>query len=223
MTIHSYLEKFDLTDIFSKELINQMVLQKVRKGENLVRIGEPLEHFFLLVEGKLKVFTFQENGKKILIRFYRPLSAVGDLEYLSGYTPNAVVEAPEESLVIAIPMKTIRSYTLECPRFLRFIITQLSQKLYSYSKLSSLNLVYPLINRVASYLWSLSQIDNSKQLEEIRVSSLEEMSDLLCTSYRHLSRVLLRMEDSGIIIRSRGKIRISDFEKLDKLAVGMFE
>ncbi len=223
MDVPGYIEKFQLNEVFSDELTQRMELRVFKKGEHLVRIGEPLQHFFLLVEGKLKIYTLLENGKKILIRFYRPLSAIGDLEFLSDYPPNAAVEALEQSCVITIPMKDIRHYTLECPKFLRFVIRQLSHKLYTYSKISSLNLVYPLENRVASYLWSVSQIDENKRLEEIRVSSLEELASLLATSYRHLSRVLNKLDAGGIISRHRGNIKIIDFSQLEELAVGLFE
>ncbi len=221
--VMQYIRKFDLEEVFSEPLINEMSIRTVEKGGALSSLGERLEYFYLLVEGKLKIYTIHENGKKILIRFYRPLAAIGDLEYLSDYPPNAIVEALEYTRVISIPMTIIRCYTTECPKFLKFIITQLSHKLYTFSKSASMNLVYPLENRVASYLWSLSEINDRKRLEEIRVSSMEEMADLLCPSYRHLSRVLKQLESKEIIFRDRGKIRINDFEKLNSLSVGLFE
>ncbi len=223
MSISKYIETFELDDVFNDDLVKRMELRTLARGEHLVRIGEAIDYFYLLVEGKLKIYTFQENGKKVLIRFYRPLNAIGDLEYLSEYIPNAAVEALEQSKVLSIPMKELRHYTHDCPKFLRFVITQLSHKLYTYSKISSLNLVYPLENRVASYLWSVSQIDDNRQLEEIRVNSLEEMANLLATSYRHLSRVLNKMQTNRVISRTRGNIKITDFKQLEKLAIDLFE
>ncbi len=223
MSISKYIKSYQLDEVFSRDLIKLMKLRTLVRGEHLVHIGEPIEHFYLLVEGKLKIYTFQENGKKILIRFYRPLNAIGDLEYLSYYTPNAAVEALEQSRVLSVPMRYLRHHMHDCPKFLRFVITQLSHKLYTYSKISSLNLVYPLENRVASYLWSVSQPDRNIQLEEIRVNSLEELANLLATSYRHLSRVLNKMETDKIIHRYRGKIKILDFNQLEKLSISLFE
>lgn len=221
--LKEFIDEFALDDVLSPELIACCKLETIPKGEVLCQLDEPLETFFLLVEGKLKIYLLQENGKKILIRFYRPLSLVGDLEFLSDFMPNAVVETQEPSTVISVPMKSLRKHTYECPKFLRFVITQLSHKLFTYSKAAALNLVYPLENRIASYLWSLSKITDDKQLEEIRVTSLEEMADLLCTSYRHLTRVLSQLESKQIISRKRGQIKIVDFEKLNELSVGLFE
>ncbi len=221
--IANYIETFDLGEVFNPDLIEHMSIMIFEKGESICKLKESLEYFYLLVSGKIKIYAFKENGKKILIRFYRPLNAIGDLEYLTDYSPEAIVESLETTEMLAVPMPIIRQYTYECPVFLRFIIKQLSQKLYTYSNTSSFNLAYTLENRLASYLWSLSNLSNTKHSEEIRVSNLEEMADLLCTSYRHLNRILKQFETEGILTRKRGHIRIIDFDKLDQLSVGLFE
>ncbi len=221
--VRAFLEQYRMTDIFSEELIDQMVLTTFERGESIANLNEPLANFFLLVTGKLKIYSLQENGKKVLIRFYRPMSVIGDLEYVSDYPVKAVVEALETSTLIAIPMDTLRAHTRECPKFLRFVIANLSQKLFTWSNMAGLNLVYPLENRVASYLVSISELSDQDRLDEIRVTSLEEMADLLCSSYRHLHRILEAFEKEQIISRNRSKIRILDFEKLKSLSVGIFE
>lgn len=223
LMIRNYLEQYQMSDVFSDALIGNMVLSTFTRGENVVQLNEPLTSFHLLVEGKLKIYTLQENGKKVLIRFYRPMSVIGDLEYVSDYPVKAVVEALETSTLISIPMDILRNHTLECPKFLRFVIANLSQKLFTWSNMSGLNLVYPLENRVASYLVSISEVSDQNRLDEIRVTSLEEMADLLCSSYRHLHRILEGFETQGIISRHRSNIRILDFERLKSLSVGIFE
>lgn len=221
--IQAYLEHYQMTDVFSEDLIRQMTLSTFERGEALAPLNEPLAHFYLLVAGKLKIYSLQENGKKVLIRFYRPMSVIGDLEYISNYPVKAVVEALESTTLISISMETLRAHTLNCPKFLQFVISNLSQKLFTWSNMAGLNLVYPLENRVASYLVSISELSDQNRLDEIRVTSLEEMADLLCSSYRHLHRILEDFETKGIISRNRSNIRIIDFDKLKSLSVGIFE
>ncbi len=221
--IRQCLDQYNMTEVFSEELIRQMVLTTFERGEAIAPLNEPLANFYLLMKGKVKIYSLQENGKKILIRFYRPMSIIGDLEYISDYPVKAVVEALETTTLISIPMAVLRAHTLDCPKFLRFVISNLSQKLFTWSNMAGLNLVYPLENRVASYLVSISELSDQNRLDEIRVTSLEEMADLLCSSYRHLHRILESFEAQGIIARNRSNIRIIDFEKLKSLSVGIFE
>ncbi len=68
-----------------------------------------------------------------------------------------------------------------------------------------MNLTYPLENRVASYLDSISQGANHQTIDEFKTCTIGEMAELLCTSYRHLSRVLNDFEQKGMIQRNRGK------------------
>lgn len=221
--LSTYTQQFSLTEVFDQDLLDRFELQSLKRGEIICSPDEPLEKFHLLVEGKLKIYTQQENGKKTLISFYRPLSVIGDLEFQTGYQPNAIVEAQEASKVLSAPIGFVRDHTRECPRFLRFVIKQLSHKLYTYSRIATMNFVYPLENRVASYLHSLIVIDDDQRLEEIRVNSMEEMANLLGTSYRHLSRVLKSLEERGILQRNRGKLQITNFEALNLLSIELFE
>jgi len=221
--IKDYLNKFEMSDVFSDELISHMTLAHYLKGEDVIKLSQEMDNYYLLVKGKLKIYTLQENGKKVLIRFYTPMNVLGDLEYITDYPARTIIEALQDSTLISVPMKIIREHTYDSPEFLRFVIKTLSHKLYTYSTMSSLNLVYPLENRLASYLESISQLENQERIDEIRACNMEEMADLLCTSYRHLSRVLSDFENRGILKRNRGKIKILDFNKLQDLSVGLFE
>ena len=221
--IKHYLDAFEMSDVFSDELIEQMTLTTFEKGEDIITLDTQMENFYILVEGKLKVYTLQENGKKVLIRFYNPKSIMGDLEYLTNYPIKAIVESLRHSTLITVPMDILKKHTIDCPQFLRFVIQNLSHKLYTFSNMSSLNLVYPLENRLASYLVSISEISSHDRINEIKVYNMEEMADLLCASYRHLSRVLSDFEQRGILIRNRGNIKIIDFDTLIDLSVGIFE
>jgi len=221
--IQRWMEQYQLDSVFEPKLIEQMTLSVFERGEVIAPVGEPLAEFHLLVDGKLKVYSLQENGKKVLIRFYRPMNVIGDLEFVSDYPVACVVEALETSTLISISMPLLREEAGNCPKLLRFVVGTLSQKLYTWSNMAGLNLVYPLENRVASYLISISEISDQKRLDEIRVNNLEEMADMLCSSYRHLHRILTEFEAEGIISRNRSKIRILNFEQLKSLSVGIFE
>ena len=62
---------------------------------------------------------------------------------------------------------------------------------------SSVNMLYPLENRLASYTNEYS--NNTENITQI--------SELLGSSYRHLLRVLNRLESEGIIKRNNKKIK----------------
>ncbi len=102
--IREYISKYDLNPYFSEELINHMTLVKFDRGEDIITLGSKMDYYYLHIEGKLKIYTLLENGKKVLIRFYSPLSVLGDLEYSFDFPCRAFVEALTPAELIAIPM-----------------------------------------------------------------------------------------------------------------------
>ncbi|SCZ03252.1 Crp/Fnr family transcriptional regulator [Alkaliphilus peptidifermentans] len=216
--LNYYKEKFNIDSIFSVDMNKHMELFKFERGECICKTNDEMKYFYLHVKGKLKVYTMSDSGKSVLLRFNKPLSILGDVELLNEQLVKCYVDSLDESLLIGIKFEYIREYAYNDPVFLRFIIRNLSFKLYTVSNASSINLLYPLENRFASYLLSISSDENNSRVSEIKTNNLGEMANLLGSSYRHLSRVIKNLEMAGIIKNDKKRIAILDFEKLKKLA-----
>ncbi|WP_245600218.1 Crp/Fnr family transcriptional regulator [Paenibacillus harenae] len=219
--IDRYAVQYKLNEIFDPAAIASMRLLSYSKGEAVCSAGDHLDHLYLLVKGKTKVYTTLPNGKSVLLRFNEPLAVVGDMELMTGNPVQCMVESVGESLFLAISKEALRDTAFQSPRFLSFIIKQLSHKLYTASNASSLNLLYPVENRFASYLVSVTSDDpHSAALKEIKTDKLTEVAEKLGTSYRHLNRVIAQLARSGIVERERGAVYIRDLERLKELASG---
>ncbi|WP_219641437.1 Crp/Fnr family transcriptional regulator [Cohnella sp. CFH 77786] len=216
-----WVNQYGLEDILSEKARERMELFSYGKGEPVCQAGEDLAYLMLLVSGKLKLSRLLPNGRSILIRFYRPLSMIGDLELLNGQPANCSVESVGTTIVIAIPADVMRETALEDPRFLRFVIRHLSNKLMTMSNASTLNMLYPLENRFASYLVSITGSGSGgEEADEIRTPKLTEVAELLGTSYRHLNRIITKLASEGLLERKRGKILVHDLQQLHRLAEG---
>lgn len=215
----SYVEKYNLNSIFEKEMTHSMELLSFSKGELVCSKSSELKYMYFLVSGKLKVYTLHDNGKSILLRFNKPLSILGDLEFLSAHKIQCNVESVNESIVIAIKTSDLLKYAYSDSKFLRFIIKNLSQKLYAVSNSASINLLYPLENRFASYLLSVSLDENNfNNISDIKTSKFTELATLLGTSYRHLCRVINDFICKDIIFKKGSTIIIKDINKLKELS-----
>jgi CRP-like cAMP-binding protein len=216
-----YIKKYNLEEIFDSEVIRYMNIYALDKGECICRSGDVFQSMFFLVKGKLKIYTVQENGKALLLRFNKPLSIVGDMEFLTEYRARCNVEAVNKCILIEVKYEYLHTFSYDDPRFLRFLIKQVCHKLYTISNTTTLNLLYPVENRFASYLLSTMVYEqDSVHREELRSSNLTEIATLLGTSYRHLNRVIGQLEKEGIISRSRGSIAIHNIEKIEQLSCG---
>lgn len=214
-------EQNGLTAMFSPGAIAQMELRRYGGGEAVCSVGDKLEHMFFLVQGKLKIHTLQPNGKSMLVRFARPMSVIGDVELLRQYPVKNEVVSVGGSLLLVAGRKLLLREMESNTALLRFLVGELSHKMYTLGQTSAMNVLYPVENRFASYLMSLfSDHTGTQRIEEIRTSSLTETADLLGTSYRHLNRVVRRLIDTGIIERRKGRLIVLDEARLAELANG---
>jgi CRP/FNR family transcriptional regulator, putaive post-exponential-phase nitrogen-starvation regulator len=221
--MNKYILKHDIDEIFTENMMPSMELLLFKKNEYICRDGEPLDYFLFFVEGKAKVLITLSNGKSLLLCFYQDFQVLGDLEITNLQTASSNVQAIEDTYCIGISLEYVRTNLLNDSKFLRFICSSLGEKLNRLSKNSSINLLYPLENRLASYILAAGErLDNScKKTIELN-ENLTEISELLGTSYRHLLRTLNILCSKNIIKKKRGSYEVIDEKNLIKLAADLY-
>ncbi|MBC8062017.1 MAG: cyclic nucleotide-binding domain-containing protein [Clostridiaceae bacterium] len=222
--LNYYIEKFDISDVFEKDMRNFMELHSFQRGEQIYRTSEKTEYLYFLVKGKFKVFTTPKNGKTLLLRFYQPFQVLGDVELICQVNSICNLEVLNEVTCIGIPLEIIRDNCMKDTKFLNYIAQNLAQKLLESSISSSINLIYPLENRLASYiLASLQDDENYQGINGIATNKLTDMADFLGTSYRHLNRTLSIFQSKKLIKKHRNFIEIIDRKKLEELAGDLYK
>ncbi|MCM0650202.1 cyclic nucleotide-binding domain-containing protein [Clostridium swellfunianum] len=220
---NKYIIENNIDNIFSENLMPYMELLLFKKNEYICRDGEPLDYFLFFVEGKAKVNTPLSNGKSLLLCFYEDFRVLGDLEIINGKSASSNVQVIEDAYCIGIPLEYVKANLLSDSKFLRYICTSLGEKLESISKNSSINLLYPLENRLASYILAAGERIESRGLKRIEFNeNLTEVSELLGTSYRHLLRTLNTLCTRGVIIKKSSFYEVMNEESLVKMAADLY-
>lgn len=216
--LDQYINKCNIKKIFDDEVLKFVQLHFYEKEEFILESGEHLEYYYLLVEGKVKVYYPFENGKSMLLKFYKDFIAIGDLELLKNIPLLCDVDAVEDTYLIAIPSAILREKCFNNVKFLHHLVDSLSEKLYGTINNSSYNFVYPLINRLSSYL--VEHLIDEECI--ILNSSYVDIAQFLGTTYRHLNRTLKEMESKSIIKCDDKKIYILDIDELRELAKNIY-
>lgn len=219
----TFVDKYDLKEAFSKDHMDKFDLYKLEKGETLYKLYEDLDRFYFLVNGGLKVFMTLENGNSLLIRFIKPLGYVGDLELGENRMIKTNVEAISDCYLIGIEIDKLKEFAYNDPLFLNRIINNLSRKLLNISNAMAINLSYPLENRFAGYLISLSEVKDDIRINEIKTKNLKEIATMLGSSYRQLCRVIKSFVEEGLIEKTNNDIKILKFDELKSISGGMYE
>jgi CRP-like cAMP-binding protein len=217
-----YIEKYKLDIIKYGDLRKYTKLFIFNKNEYIYQMDEEIDYFYFFVSGKAKVFTIVENGRSLLLRFYKPLMVIGDLEFANSnhnYASTSIM-ALNEVHCIGIPIKILEKEYENDIEFLKFVNNSLAEKLADLSIASSLNLLYPLENRLASYFVYL---DNENSNEFIVIDKLTDIAELLGSSYRHLLRVMKKFQNEKLIIKNKNNVKIINNKILKQLAGDLYK
>lgn len=221
--ISCYVKKYNLNEIFTKDMQVHMKLWKFNKGEHICKSDETITKLYFLVSGRAKVYTILSNGKQLLLSFNNPLELIGDLECIKLNQFHCNIQAIQETYCISIDLNIIRENLMDDGKFLRYIINSLGKKLTQNTDHNSINLLYPLENRLASYILATSVDDEGEATEIMQDCNLIEISELLGTSYRHLLRTLNKFVEKGAIRKKNLNYEIVKRDILTSLAGDLYE
>jgi CRP-like cAMP-binding protein len=221
--MNKYILENNIDHIFSENIIPYMELLLFKKNEYICRAGEALDYFLFFVEGKAKVNNPLSNGKSLLLCFYEGFRVLGDLEIINGKNASNNVQVIEDAYCLGLPIEYVKAKLLRDSKFLKYICTSLGEKLERLSKNSSINLLYPLENRLASYIFAAGDRIENRGIKRIELNeNLTEVSELLGTSYRHLLRTLNTLCTRRILIKKSSSYEVLDEEILIKLAADLY-
>lgn len=214
----------NLNKVFTIDMKPYMELFLFKKNEHICKDGEPIKYLFFLVQGKAKVYTSLSNGKALLLCFYDKFKILGDLEVFKHQSASTNSQVIEDTYCIGISLENVREYLLNDSKFLSFICISLGDKLYKCSKNSSINLLYPLENRLASYILATGEKVSYGEDSTIEFNvNLTEVSELLGASYRHLLRTLKILCSKELLTKQNNNYYVIDEEKLSILAADLYK
>lgn len=216
--VRSYLQTHQIESVFNEPLIPHLSLYSYEQGEFICSQGESSQYLYVLVRGKIKVYTTSAEGKTLILSFKTPLEVIGDIEYVQDINIINTVEAVSSVHMIGVHHRWLKKYGSDYAPFLQFLLEIITQKFHLKTNSMSFNLLYPVEVRFASYLLSVSFEDSdSLNKGQLRIS-IKDAANFIGTSYRHLNRVIGQFCNNGLIERNKGFILVKDRDGLRALA-----
>lgn len=219
-----YYNAFKLDKLFGLNLLNEMSLVSFSPKEYLCQQEEEMTDLLFLVHGHCKVSNTLPNGKSLLLSFYMPFKMMGDAEFIKGDKALSTVQAISEVYCLALPMDEARKLLAKDYKFLSYLCETLSVKLGNIGKNSSINLLYPLENRLASYINAVAVMEQGPTKGYLIFDeNLTLLSELLGTSYRHLLRTLNGLCAKEVLKKEKNYYRVINQEGLGLLAGDLYQ
>lgn len=216
----SYLLRHGFQRFLPPEAIQALRLSRFSDGEYLCREGDPTQFLHFLVDGRCKVARTLRNGKESLICFYQNFAILGELELICGSAPAGgfplsinTVQATGPVWCLSLPIGSAQALLMDDLRSLRFLCSHLCQKLMNSNLNLSINLNYPVDQRLAGYIFC-----SCRDREPLFQANYTHLAEYLGCSHRQLLRVLRRFREEGILEKEERGYRILDMGRLEALA-----
>lgn len=223
LMINEYVQKYNINKFLNNDSYKYLQLLFFKKGEHICIEGEQVNFLLFFIKGKAKIYTTLKNGKNTLVCFYSPIKLIGDLEIVNSELATSSIQVIEDSFCLGIPSEIVKGFLITDINFMRLICESLGEKLKKLSKNSSINLNYPLENRIASFILA-SKNTLRKDGKEVIIfnENLTEIAELLGTSYRHLLRSLKTLCEKNIIIKRKTYYEVIDYNKLLSISSDLY-
>lgn len=176
-------------------------------GDVLVRQGFMGEHLYLIVTGRAQVRFYTRDGKFLAMRHSSSTGIIGDLELALGTWEfqNSVI-AETDLLCLAIPHRTLEVLFLTNVHFSNRIARIMAERELMAVK-GRADALGTGEQRLCAYL-----------LEEAADGTFREplthTAAVLGISYRHLLRLLVRLQETGLLEKKPDGYHILDRETL---------
>ncbi len=210
--IDRHIAEFNMADFLNDHLLAHLSLFHFPAFSHVYTEQDEQHYLYFLVRGQVQCSHYHLNGKLAVFALSTPFAAIGDLEILTDERVHSNVIATQDTTMLGIASGIVERYGADDPRFLRFLMDQLRQKLYRTNSLQ-VNQVLPVINRLAVYI--LAQPAHEK--DAVILPSKEELASLLGTTPRHLNRVLKELVEAGSLSAGYPLVRILNRSALQAL------
>ena len=218
VSVEGYVRRHSLGSLLSADLLGALRPVRREPGQLILRAGDPVRDLLFFVEGRIKIYSVLANGQSILAAIYTPFDVLGEVELFVSRRYTLSVEAITETVCLSLPVAAIKKSADRNYRLFMYLCGRLGAKLRDRIIAESINLRYPVENRLASYL--VGSTDGQGRV--LGTDDLGELADFLGSSYRQLARVVRRFRAMGILDAARGHIRVRDRTKLEPLARDLY-
>ncbi len=185
------------------------------RGESIFFEGDEGNGFYMVAEGRVKIFKMSLDGKEQILHIFGPGEPFGEVPVFHGQPFPANAMALVKSKLLFFPRSQFVDLVTTNPSLALNLLAMLSLRLRRFAnQIESLSLK-EVPGRLAAYLIYLTEEQGSKSQVTLDIPK-GQLASLLGTIPETLSRIFAKMTDEGLIRVDGRTIFIEDIEGLQE-------
>lgn len=210
--IQKYITQCNLESIITNDYLQYVSLHVFAPQEMIMREDDISKYFYIILEGQSRVAPSSTTGKIALLDYLKQTDMLGDIEYFYNEPNYHSVIALTKCVLLAIDYKHLNKHFKDNLAFYRYVSHSLAGKIRNSSIRHSRTLLYPVKNRLAKYIYDLSEYEKTNLI----TIQFNRTAEYLGITPRHFRRILAEFEGENILKRHSREIEIIDKDALHK-------
>lgn len=195
-------------------------VRKLAREQVLFVQGEPADHLFIVISGRLRVLVTGPRGDELVLALVGPGESIGDITLIDGGPRSATVDAAERCELRALPMDEVRARVTANPQALLWLAQGLVSDLRRLTGTSADLVHLDLPRRLAKLLLAEAHTAADGQLSVDLGMSQAGVAARLGVTRQSLNRAVMRLTDRSWIRTEGAHVVITDLAALTRYAAG---
>ena len=217
MEFQSYFPIWNkLNDDQQKKILGSIHSRTVNKGTVLHNGGDDCTGLLLIKSGQLRAYILSDEGREITVYrlFDRDMCLFSASCMMRSIQFDITVEAEKDTDLWIIPVEVYKSIMTESAPVANYTNELMATRFSDVMWLIEQILWKSLDKRVAAFLLEESGIESSDTLKITH----EDIANHLGSHREVITRMLKYFQNEGMVRLSRGKVELSDKNKLEELS-----
>lgn len=189
----------------------------ITRGQLLCNVNDPLNHFYLVRSGALKIYEFGLDGKERIFHFCLPSEVLG-FEFIAHNIYSHHVVAIHNTELCKIPFEHLSKLMIHYPLLTQHLLFIMSQRLSMASYMNIANAEQRLIAFFFEISKRTRKEENKPKL--ILPMARQDIGNYLGLAAETVSRLLTRLRTARLITVNQKQITLNNIEKLRQIAQG---
>jgi CRP-like cAMP-binding protein len=195
-----------------EELINVVYPMRFQAGKIIIQEKEIPGAMYIIQSGRVKILMSSESGKEYIIDTRRKGETFNDIAALDGQPSFASAQAIEDTAVLAIKSEDLIDLVGRHPALISRIACVAGDRLRN----AYTNLISLAVETVDQRLVKILLVLSSKYGPTLNFNR-SEIAEMAGTTIETATRILTKLEESGLVSRKRGEITLLDNNQLKSL------
>lgn len=175
------------------------IAKRYEKGEFIYQEGSIPNHFFQVIEGAVRVYSTNVEGKELTHYYVGPGDTFGESQVLTGKPYTCIAQAKSATVIIKINKENFLNILRDFPEIMYDLLFTFAGKIYEGTCSAKMLIGHTPEERIIQFLDKNKDISKGNKEKKIVPYTRQQIADFTGLRVETVIRTLIKMSDEGTV------------------------